>query len=300
MRMAYLIFAHDGLAQLDLLLDRLVPEGSPDVAIIHADRRSALWRQLSARWPSDCERIRLVRDPVAVRWGHWSQVAAIARLVRAALACGCDYAHLLSGADWPVASRATIAADLEAGAPGQCYIEAVAHLQEERMATFRLDSRWLRTDPDHARLAHAACWELRRLSRWGDTARTRLGLMRSRPWGPWHKGSTWWSLPTSALDVLACDLDGLLRSGRLVGTLCCDEHVIPTIVAARFADQIASNRRHIRFPEGIASPRVLTAQDWPEIAASGAWFMRKVSLEEDPFFLALPNRDDGVIALTGV
>jgi hypothetical protein len=285
MRMAYLILAHDGEAQLDALLCRLLPPGSPDIAIVHADRRSDLWRSLRTAPAGDRERVRLIADPVAVRWGHWSQVAAILRLIEAALDAGCDYAHLISGADWPVVAREDMAVALST--TPLCHIEASVGLQEERMQGYRLDARWLQLDRARNRLAYAATWELRRVSRWIE----RLSQPRSRPWGSWHKGSTWWSLPAEVLQLLAHELPPLIASGRLTGTLCADEHVIPTIVAAHFPDRLAENRRFIVWPEGHSSPRLLVAADQSAMLVSGAWFARKVSLGHDPFFLAL-TRDN--------
>lgn len=282
MRMAYLILAHDGEAQLAALLDRLVPPGSSDIAIVHADRRSALWRSLRAAPPGEPQRVRLIADPVAVRWGHWSQVAAILRLIEAALEAGCDYAHLVSGADWPIANRDDIAARLSA--TPLCHIEALPGLQEERMQGFRLDARWLQLDSVRNRLAYAAAWELRRASRWIE----HLGQQRPRPWGSWCKGSTWWSLPVDALRLLARELPPLIASGRLRGTLCADEHATQTIVAAHFPERLADNRRYIVWPEGQSSPRLLEAADQSAMLDSGAWFARKVALARDPFFLDLP------------
>lgn len=287
MRMAYLILAHDEPEQLEQLIERLVPPGSPDVAIVHADAGSSLWPLLRERWPLDRESLRLIRGPVRVRWGHWSQVAATALLVEAARDAGCDYAHFLSGADWPCIPRSQLVDQLSAEALPACFVEAVPGEQEERMACRRLDTRWLRLDPQHDRLAYAATWELRRLSRWIDSAAGALGRQRSLPYGRWHKGSQWWSLPHCAIALLARELPRLLASGRLRGTLCSDEHVVPTIMAAHFAGRLRPNRRFIDWSAGQSSPRVLSARDRPAIEASGAWFMRKVSARHDDFFLCM-------------
>ncbi|MFK4874779.1 beta-1,6-N-acetylglucosaminyltransferase [Novosphingobium sp. ZW T3_23] len=290
MRMAYLLLAHDAPEQLERLVETLLAESTEDFAVIHADRRSALWHALRRRLPGSCGRVHLVPDPMAVRWGHWSQVAATGKLVREAVRLGCDHAHLLSGADWPVASRTELARAL---GKGLCHIEVRPGHMAERMQTYRFDTRWLRLDPARDKLAYAAIWELRRLARWLDRARHRFRRERRQPFGAWAYGSQWWSLPADALALLARELPPLLRSGRLKGTLCCDEHVVPTLIARHFPDRIAGNRRFVQFPGGASSPRLLDAHDLPEIAASDAWFMRKVSLTHDPFFLALPERQAG-------
>ncbi|MEJ2410275.1 MAG: beta-1,6-N-acetylglucosaminyltransferase [Novosphingobium sp.] len=286
--MAYLILAHEDEAQLDALIDALIPPGSPDIAIIHADARSPLWATLCRRPARTDGRVMILPDPVAVRWGHWSQVAAVSRLVIAAVGTGCDYAHLISGADWPVVSRAAMLAEIRRD-NRLCHIEVRSAHMEHRMQTYRFDTRWLRLDPVRDRAAYAVTWELRRLARWLDALRTGLGgLERIRPWGTWSYGATWWSLPADALAVLAKELPHLLASGRLAGTVCADEHVIPTIIGHTFPHRIADNRRFIDFPADASSPRVLEASDSQAIRASGAWFMRKVSPAKSPFFRAFP------------
>ena len=88
--------------------------------------------------------------------------------------------------------------------------------------------------------------------------------------------------------LTARDLAMLDEGGRLKGTVCADEHAVPTSLALRHAGRLQPNRRFIAFPPGQSSPRTLTAADLPAIRASGAWFIRKVDAAVDPFFHALP------------
>ena len=298
MRMAYLIMAHDDRAGLENLLRVLLPPNSSDFAVVHADAGSPLWRDLRGGWgmASADPRVRLLPDPVKVIWGHWSQVEAARRLIDAALAEGCDYAHTLSGADWPVVSRERLIAEIAAEPAGTCFAEAVPGEQEDRMQDYRLDTRWLRLDPGRQRLAYAATWELRRAARIAGRIGQALGHERSRPLGRWSKGSCWWSLPLAALRTCSAASGELMRSGRLKGTVCADEHVVPTALVAKHAHQLQPNRRYIDFPPGASSPRILTAADLPRIQASGAWFARKVDANVDPFFRALPWRASSRIA----
>lgn len=288
MRMAYLIMAHENRAGLQALLHALLPPGTPDVAIVHIDAGSKLWREVRGGVLSDDPRVMVLPDPVKVIWGHRSQVTMQRLLIEAALAQGADYAHALSGVCWPVASRERILAEITAAPPGTCFAESMAGEQAERMQDYRLDTRWLRLDPARDKLAYAATWELRRLARMGASLRQALGRQRSQPLGPWHKGSGWWSLPAATLASTARDLAMLEDSGRLKGTVCADEHAVPTSLALRHGAKLQANRRFIVFPQGSSSPRVVTAADLPAIRASGAWFMRKVDSQVDPFFRQLP------------
>ena len=282
MPQGYLILAHDQEAQLGALTDALLTPESDDIAIIHADRRSALWQRLRTRTAPPNPRIHILPNPVTVRWGHHSIVTATERLIATALQEGCDFAHLLSGADWPIVPRATVVEALGKAAKPPCLIEAAPDpALEERMQTHRLDARWLRLDPAKDRMAYTATWELRRLSGWLD----RVCPSRPRPWGAWRKGSQWWTLPLDALTLLGAELPRLRRSGRLSGTICADEHVIQTLIAAHFPERLAPARRFIDWEAGHSSPRTLTRASIPALAASGAWFARKFDARVDPFFL---------------
>lgn len=288
MRMIYLVLAHEGREQLDALVEQIAPEGGVDRVIIHADRRSDLWRSLRDNPTYDPQRVHVIDKPVASRWGHRSLLAAICLLIERAIQHEFDCAHLISGADWPVASRSDIVRELEGGRPAQCYIEAERGREAHRMQAFRIDARWLRDDPQREPLVFAAKAHIARVAGWLDATRRRVMGERSQPWGTWSKGETWWSLPREALSVVAVELRGLMASRRLMGTYICEEHVIQTIVAAKFPDRLADCRRYIDWSGGGDSPRLLDRSDREAVAESGAWFARKFALKHDDFFLSLP------------
>ena len=288
MRMIYLVLAHEGRPQLDALVERLAPACGLDMVIVHADRRSDLWRSLREDPPPDTQRVEVIQNPVSVRWGHRSLQAAIILLIERAMEFEFDYAHLVSGSDWPVMSRHEIVRELEASQTPICYIEAEFGREEERMQRFHVDARWLRPDPRREPMAYRFKPAIVRLSRWLDGARHRLLGDRSRPWGRWFKGETWWSLPKEALQVVAVELRKLNGSSRLIGTYICEEHVIQTIVAAKFPDRLTDSRRYIDWTDCSDSPRLLEQGDQEAIVGSGAWFARKVALAHDDFFLRLP------------
>jgi len=274
MRHAFLILAHADPGHLAALVRRLAPPGGPDQAYVHLDAKSPLWRESRGRGLAGVENAVVIPKPVRVRWGHASQVAAIRLLLIEALNHQFDLAHLISGADWPVVPPAQISA--EAG--NACHIEAIPDIQSERMERVRLDARVLRPDPSKP-------WQW-----YPARAMLRLSALipprKPGPWGPWHKGSTWWSLPRDVCAALLPELDRARAEGLLFGSQCADEHLIQTIIAHHFPHRIASNRRFIRWGDG-ASPRILTQADWPAALASKAWFARKLARQTDPFFLTL-------------
>ncbi len=143
LRFAWLIAAHDKPDQLDYLLARLLPPGTTDFAVVHADAKSALWREHRARLANHPSgRVILVARPARVYWGHGSQLKATALLLREALKHRFDYAHFISGADWPVVSRSRIVADILADRKGRAYLTLVGAEQTERMMKW-----WVNAEP---------------------------------------------------------------------------------------------------------------------------------------------------------
>ena len=274
---AWLILAHDAPAQLAALIDRLAT--ADDFVVLHIDRRSTLWTtavgSLSARFG---DRLLVVRSPVAVRWGHHSQLTATRRLIEAALTRPFDVAHLVSGRDWPVASRAAIVAGIVA-TPGTCFIDTARTEQQERMQHW-----WFHAHLLNPRIAGGPAYRAtKKLLRIASRTVTRV-VPRGRSYGaPWHKGAQWWSLPRETCTEVAGELRRL--RGRIRFTACSDEHVIQTLVARRHPDRIADPRRYTDWSTGESSPKTLTAADIPAIDASGAWIARKVDATVDDWFL---------------
>lgn len=288
--MVHAIMAHAGADQLARLIDRLLADSAEDRVVLHLDAGSTLWRDHRARFAAHPSgRLRLIARPVRVRWGQASQVGAQRRLLRAALAEPFDYYHLISGACWPVRTRAAMVADIAGFGPrAPVFADLWGEEQPRRMGDWWFDAprqlvpAWPRLDENlyRARL---------RLS-WAATAwLQRRGLTRALFDGqPWLKGSSWYSVPFDVARVLEREMSALLGCGRIDFTQCADEHVAPTILGRRFADRIEPARRYIDWSAGGYHPKLLRAEDRAAILASDAWFARKVSAEVDDFFYALP------------
>lgn len=274
----FLILAHEDPTHLTALLRKLLPRGTQDKAIVHIDAKSRLWKETRGLFLRDIPNVRVIERPVAVRWGHESMVAATALLLKAALQEQFSLAHLMSGADWPVKSKA----DRLRSWNGTSMVEAVCGVQSSRMGRYALYARFIRffdVTPAGRRL-----WRIRACLNWLEN---NLPERVDEPWGPWHKGSQWWSLTSAACAFLLPEIYRALRSGRLFATLCADEHLIQTIMANQQAHPVTRVAKRAIIWTGRASPRVLTAADWPSIAESDAWFARKLSRAIDPFFLSL-------------
>lgn len=288
MNFVYAIIAHNGPKQLLALIDRICLEAKEgDLIILHLDKRSSLWRECRsdfANHPSG--KVRLVERPATVLWAHKSLVQAQILLLEAALKYDFDYFHLISGADWPVQSRAAIVSDIKAfGETRPIFASIFGEKDQHRMQHWWFDTRKFHFK-NHPRLAANV-----------GRAQTRLSWITSRLWlgsglsrskyheSPWFKGGGWYSLPSDVVATVCYDGAKLLKSGRLSFTQCSDEHVVPTILSRRFADRIQQDHRYINWLSGGDHPKVLTEDDKDAIANSGAWFARKFDSNVDPFFL---------------
>jgi hypothetical protein len=284
MRFAYLIAAHDKGDQLFALINHLLAPATQDYIVLHLDRKSALWREEHQRFASHPSgRLHLVPDPVDVHWGHQSQLAATLKMLSVANAKGFDMAHHISGSDWPVTSRPQVEAEIAAN-PKAAHIEIIGPVQQERMQSWWFDRTTL---PVPARFAYRTSRFQSQFSRAFTRFANQIGIERSQSDGePWLKGWSWWSLPHDIACTIEHQIGGLLQSGRLRFTQCCDEHVIPTLVARAFPERVAPYRRYIKWPADSYHPLILTAADASAIAASGAWFARKFDADVDGFFLS--------------
>lgn len=283
---AYLIAAHQGGDQLMRLIDRLLPPGTEDYAVLHLDAKSDLWREERTRLERHASgRVIVVERPVSVFWGHSSQLEATRLMLDIACKHGFTLAHHISGVDWPIATRAEIIAALPPHGPLPAYATVIGPEQPERMDQFWFTDR-LSRHVSHPRLKANIARAHERLSMIANRWQAQYGWDRSHPLGiPWQKGWSWWSLPYDVADDVRRELSALFRSGRLRLTACSDEHVVPTILTARHASRIADYRRFITWPTQSYHPHILTRDDLPAIRSSQCWFARKVDPATDDFYL---------------
>jgi len=266
-KQVFLIHAHKDLDQLNALVEQLLDDDF--LIYVNLDRKCNLE---PARVHAAA---RLIAKRIDVHWGAFSQVQAtlnsLAQIVDEV--SDFDKVHFISAQDFPLLSNA-------------CLKEGLAELRDREL----IDVRPLGTGVDewpinfryqyffcrknrHAfvRRAYSALKHLMRAS--GLQRRLPNGL---RPYG----GSSWWSLSKGCIvDVLG----SLAHEPRLIrffsSTLCPDEMVFQTLVMnSRYAHRVLGrNYRHVQWPEtGAHNPDILREADFARIAASGAYFCRKI------------------------
>lgn len=270
MRVAYLLMVHRNPNQLRALLQAL-PADSP--VFMHCDARvpRRTFRAIAS--------LQEVRPFTLVRrhrcyWGRIGMVRATLELTRAALDSRerWNYASLLSGADYPIASNDAIAGFLEEHA-GQEYLsfwDMRAESNPWKHSPGRMQSDG-RVDREHFGAG-------RRIVRLPWRRTMPFGL---RPYG----GSQWWTLSREALEYVVRFSDehpGYLRFMR--GVFIPDECFVQTVLGnSRFREAIpGDDLRYVDWdrPEP-PHPAILRSEDVDVLGRSGKLYARKFDLSVD-------------------
>jgi hypothetical protein len=266
---AYVVMSYRAPDVLARLV-RTLRAGSPDatIAVHHDGRRSPAPELPGAE---------LIAPAWAVEWGHGSQLAAVLRCLRWALArSDFDWLVLLSGQDYPVRPVPAIEASL-AQADVDAFLEALPvgrlRLRRGRIGEFerRYHYRWARVPAPLARLAAHAdpLVQVRTLPSGtyaGTPAPVRVAV---------HHGSDWFTLSRRAVEAVVLAPPALER--RLERTIVPTEAFVQTVLANRPELRLSpTNRRHALFDSPWSpSPRVLGLADLDQALSSGGDFARK-------------------------
>jgi len=269
-------------------LRELVEALSPYEVIVHVDAKVDLSPFAVA--VEDCANVRMVRDRVQVNWGGYSQVRAIRALVRHGLefADDDDYLVLLSGSDYPLRTVDHLIAHLEEH-QGRQFLRAFEISGSEEKYRSQVDRH-------HHR-------DMRLLStRTGNKALRKLrnGIIRLID-GPFSvkrppalpgglrvgHGGTHFAVTASCLREMEALVTPEIEH-YFAAIFCPEEKFYQSLVmctrfasatpAGGFEDYVGpGNWRyanlHLIDPTLI---RVFTEEDWPEVASSDAFFIRKI------------------------
>jgi hypothetical protein len=242
---AYLMLVHANPAHLQRLIARLRSNNA--MFFLHVDKKTHPGPYLTLQ----ADDVRLVPDPVAVHWGDFSQVEAILKLMKAALAAGAfERFVLLSGADYPLWPTADIDAFF-ADHPQDEFINMVpmpcdaAGKPLARLTTYTLRP----TLSAPRRLALRVLLKARVIPRQRDLRRA-LGSLQ--PYG----GSTWWALTRAACEYV---VQFVQRNPALVkffkGTQYADETFLHTILGnSPLLSNVRRNLTYTDWSAGGASP----------------------------------------------
>jgi hypothetical protein len=246
---AYLLLVHANPAHVQRLITRLRSNNA--VFFLHLDKKAdpQAFAQLQA------DDVSLVPDAVAVHWGDYSQVEAILRLMKTALAAGgFERFVLLSGADYPLWPTA----DIEAFFGNHPLDEFISMVPMPSDAAGKPLAR-LTTYVVRPTLSSLHSLALRILLKARVMPRQR-NLQRAlgpvKPYG----GSTWWALTRSACAYVVEFVEhnpDLVRFFQ--GTQYADETFIHTILGnSPLLPNVKRNLTYTDWSAGGSSPANLS------------------------------------------
>lgn len=272
MRIAHVVLAHRLPEQAGRLARALAHPD--DEVLVHVDARVDVAPFAAA--VGDAARL-IPRS--ACRWGGFGMVEAALTGIREALASAGgppDHVCLLSGQDYPIVSRAAMAARL-AEAGGAVFMEAYAMPRPAFVDGGGLDrlERWY--------LRPSRAWSLpNRIVPWWPRRTLPAGLSP-------HGGGQFWCLPVDVARWVVEEVDARPELERFFRrSFVPDETFFQTLImSGPHGPRVAGDDLHfVDFApvDGVKHPRVLTAEDLPALAASGDLYARKF---EDPAVLDL-------------
>jgi hypothetical protein len=275
------------------LLARTIQRLAPHDVVVHVDQKVDEAPFRSALAEEDRARVEFLADRVRVNWGGYSQVEAIRRLVTAGIARARHDEHLvlLSGQDYPIRPVAQLE-EMLAGSDGKQFLRYFDTAASEEKYSSQVDRRYHRdlsllstrtTDPRLRRVRNAAIRVL-------ETASRAAGPLRPPADFRVAHGVTHFAMTADFAAYLEASVTPELeRWFRRI-----------FVAEEKFYQSLALNSPRGREtggpnPDGsepYAGPgnwrysnlhhidpsltKVYTESDWPEVAASSAWFLRKL------------------------
>jgi hypothetical protein len=275
MRIAHLILAHKGPAQLARLLTALA---HPDVdCFVHIDQKTDPTPFKFMRgWPG----VFFPPTSLSVTWGGYSLTKVVLECAREILAHAPDYAfiNVLSAQDYPLRPAAEVLAFLRQHR-GQSFIECEPAGSAWWQANQRRVTRYYLTD-----FQFSGRYAVQR------ALNTLLPARRFPLLGPLHGGPMggWYTLSRAAAEYVVGFVDGHARLRRFARlTWGSDEFLVPTILLnSPLAASIHNdNLRYIDWSGGGFSPKTLTSGDFAALQASPKLWARKFDIDVDATIL---------------
>lgn len=290
-RHAYLIIAHADWAQLERLLSLL---DDPDNEIfVHVDAKAKDWPEERLRQAVKVSHVEFFQR-YKIYWGSFEMVEATLDLLEMARKRGCDYYHLLSGADLPVRSQEEIHAFFEQNA-GKEFVHFATDESRERNHEIGRRARLYHLFMHFSRRYRFQ--PLNKLFRWIDraciAAQLCLGVNRLRrfPGLEVRYGSSWFSITDALAAYVLENRATIYEVFRYANSA--DELFLQTLVHnspfrerlyhPQYDGSIDSNQRLVDWKRGKnGSPYTFRLEDFEMIQNSGCLFARKFSMAVDP------------------
>jgi hypothetical protein len=272
---------HKNPAQVERLLGALAHEGVD--CFLHLDRKADM-RQYA--YLANRPNVYFTPRRFLVHWASYRFTRAIVESVRDVLATGVayDFINLLSGQDYPLKPAATIHRFL------------ARHRGQSFLSFEPQGSAWWRHAITRIERYHTTYFNFRgqyRLQEWLNQLlpRRRFPLDYELYGGP---NSSWWTLSREGANYLVQFLDEHAAVRRFsLFTWGSDEFLIATVLLNSPLQPwiVNDNYRYIDWSGGGANPKVLTAEDFEDLAQSPQLYARKFDLTQDAGILDRIDRE---------
>ena len=263
-KICFLILAHDRFDQLNRLVQALQHPGFD--LYIHVDASSG---------PAHIDpQLAVTVPPIAVNWAGFTQVAAIMKLMRTAVADDTAYRYyvLISGTDYPIASNDQIyrAYSQATAQYMHCFSNPDAFWHNRYRKFHFMDMH-----PLPRRLIHMVGF---RTQGWLFPNR-KLPLPLTV-----HFGHTWWSFTSDAMQYIIKYLEENPAYTQFFRySHAADEMFFQTILAnSPFGNQIEANLNYTDWSAGGSHPKILGEEDLDKLKESPCLFARKFAMSENP------------------
>lgn len=272
----YLLLAHKNLAQVDRLIANLLNDHT--YVYIHIDKGVSMVEIKRHRFATE-ERVKIIRNRIAVSWGGFSMVRATLNLMRTAAKHGKPgYCVLMSGQDFPLQSSEAI------------HSFFLANRGKEYMQYWRLPyNGWVNGGLDRIKYY----WFVDKIGMYNsdlfvsfqkDNKMERAYFRDFPPYG----GSQWWCLTLNCVNYI---LDFIERHPIVVDffelTLIPDESFFTTIVLnSPLKERVVNdNLRYIVFEGGKPHPNLISSRDFSALIESKQFWARKFDMTYDSLIL---------------
>ncbi|GGC05566.1 beta-1,6-N-acetylglucosaminyltransferase [Dyadobacter sediminis] len=272
MYLNYLILAHKNLAQVDRLIDNLMGEST--YVYIHIDKRVPAIEIKKYRFASS-DRVKVIRNRIAIYWGGFSMVRATLNLMKAASSKEREgYYILLSGQDFPLRSNENI------------YSFFQENQGSEFMNFWKMPYKgWVNGGLDRIKYY----WFVDKIGMYNSNLFCRFQQENNMERAyfkdyPPYGGSQWWCLTLHCIRYM---LDFIERHPVVCDffetTLIPDESFFSTILLnSPFSGNVVNdNLRYIVFEGGKPHPNLLGITDFSRIIDSEKLWARKFDINHD-------------------
>ena len=276
-KIAYIILAHKGYEQLNILINQIVDDNT-DI-YIHIDKKNDELYNLLKKKPLRNQHVNIINERVIVNWSGFSQVEAVLNLLNKVKENNksYDYVSLISGSCFPIKDNEYIRNFLTQN-NGYEFIQ-YRDITHDKANLYRLKCyNFFRENKNIRKLYMRIIDNIIRRIQKTFVIRKNFNGMKL------YHGSQWFTITYGCAEYI---LDYVERNSWFIEdfkyTLVPDEHFFQMIIMnSEYKHKVKNNNlRYIDWSKGGNSPKILTLEDMGLINNSTQLIARKFDIDID-------------------